>query len=204
MKRGGQRAKGNAYELRIAHLLTEVYYPDEDGQFRRVPLSGGWDKRVAPGDIIALKYTDVWKKEMVVDKSFPFSIECKDWKDQNVKHFFSGLYSKESSFFEWMEQASEGARTTKKMPLVVFKLYRSENIVMLDMMHFTQLRDTFGIFPGGNWYLLSRYKPQEVQCISSGSFVFCLLKDFTNWIDWEVYKVSDKIRYVRSIIKKEE
>ncbi len=100
MKKGRQKQKGTAYERMIAKLFTEAYYSAEDGEFRRVPLSGGWDKRTAPGDLIALKYVDKEGEAMVIDSSFPFSVECKTWRDENVKHFFSGLYSNETVIFE--------------------------------------------------------------------------------------------------------
>lgn len=199
MKKGSQKAKGNAYELVIAKLFTETYYPAEDGEFRRVPLSGGWDKRAAPGDLVALKYVDTEGEEMVIDRSFPFSVECKTWKDENVKHFFSGLYSEESIFFDWIRQACADSSPVRKTPLVVFKLYRTENIAMLVSTDFYQLASLFGNFVGKIYNIEKIMSKNEKEIPQK--LVFVLLKDFLEWIDWEVYKLSDKVRSIKSFTK---
>jgi len=197
MKRGGQKAKGNAYERVVAKIFTETYYPAEDGEFRRVPLSGGWDKRAAPGDLIALKYVDKEGEEMVIDRSFPFLVECKTWKDENVKHFFSGLYSEDSIFFDWMLQACGDSSLARRLPLVVFKLYRTENVAMIVSTDFYQLANLFGNFVG-KIYNIEKIMPKDEGAVPQ-KLVFVLLKDFLEWIDWEVYKLSNKVRSIKSL-----
>jgi len=198
MRKGGQKQKGNTYERAIAKIFTEIYYPEGDGEFRRVPLSGGWDKRMAPGDLVALRYTSAEGVGMVIDSSFPFSIECKTWKGENVKHFFSGLYSKETIIFDWIRQATEDCEPSKKMPIVVFKLLRTDNILLMERGVFYQMGNLFGNFPGKKWYKLIKYEPDDMQLI------FCLLNDFLNWIDWDVFKLSSNIRSIKSITSGEE
>jgi len=199
MKPGGQKTKGNAYERHIAAIFTEVYYSDGGGEFRRVPLSGGWDKRVAPGDVIPLrKYKN---GEMVLDTSFPFlPIECKNYRDANVKHFFSGLYSADSVIYDWALQAWSDAQYSKKMPLVVFKLYRAKDITMIRGGDFGKLCEIFGN-PKAKFFKL-------YQTTLAGELlmplIFILLSDFIDWIDWEVYKLKDSGRFIRSYLDKNE
>jgi len=206
MKKGGQKAKSNAHQRRVAGLFTSAYYPTDDGLFKSTPGSGGWDKRAAPGDVIAFKYIDEETKEMGRDKTFPMNIECKDWRGESVKHFFSGLYSDESQLFGWMEQAWEDALLIKKMPIVVFKLYRTENVVMLLSTDFYSLTNYFGNFVG-KIYTIEKIMPKEQKShkektikhsrgettfLMHQELIFILLKDFLEWIEWELFK-SGKI-----------
>jgi len=194
MKKGGQKSKSGRHERRIAELFTREYYPDGEGEFRRTPSSGGWDKRIAPGDIQPFVYLDYKQPEMQLDRSFPFSIECKDWHDDNVKHIFSGLYSKPSQVYEWMEQADNDARASFKMPVVVFKLYRTEDLVMMLMRDWGQLKAYFGIFDSPTYKIIGG--PEMI--------LFCKLEPWLEWIDWGFYKaLNRRKKYVSSLIPKE-
>jgi len=184
MKAGRQKQKANTYEIAIAKLFTEAYYPTKDGEFRRIPLSGGWDKRVVSGDVVALRYVDKSKKDMAIDESFPLSIECKTW--HGVKQFFSGLYSEESALFEWMVQAQEDSIVVKKMPVVVFRLFRTENIAMFISTDFGQLTLQFGNFRG-KIYTIEKIMPKEEKTFER-KLTFVLLKDFLEWIDWDSFR----------------
>ncbi len=57
------REKGNKWERDVCKVFQTLW----QCEFRRSPRSGGWDKRVAPGDIIAIN----------PDAGFPLSVECK-------------------------------------------------------------------------------------------------------------------------------
>lgn len=199
MRKGGQKAKGTAHQRRVAELFfTPAYYPLGDGLFKSTPGSGGWDKRAAPGDIIAFKYVSKERDQMVIDETFPMTIECKDWKDENVKHFFSGLYSDESQLFGWMEQSLADSFWVKKIPIVVFKLYRTENVVMLMSSTFNKLADLFGNFTG-KIYIIEKIMPKGYNKEQEAyqKLVLVLLKDFIQWIDWRVYMLGEE--YIRSL-----
>jgi len=198
MKKGRQRQKSNPYERKIAAIFTQAYYPMNDGEFRKVPLSGGWDKSVVSGDILALKFDRVAEAKRIFDNSFPLSVECKTWADENVKHFFSGLYSAESELFEWMEQAVYDSRSCEKTPVVVFKLFRTHNIIMIRAHDWYEMKMLFGDF-NHKMYFLRRYERE-----SSADIVFVLLADFLDWIDWGVYKLVDRSRLIRSFQKRAE
>jgi len=194
MRKGGQSQKGNSYENRIAKLFTIAYYSEGDGEFRRAPKSGGWDKRVIPADLVALRRSEgegemlpldrKAKYPMEIDKAFRFSVECKNWKDENVKHFMSGLYSVDSQIFGWMEQAIEDASYSKKTPIVVFKLFGTKDVIEILYPDFAKLSEIFGVFPG-KMYIVGSIIPGTEE---GKSYVFALFSDFLEWIDWEVYK----------------
>lgn len=196
MKPGGQKAKGNAYERKIAELFTKAYYPDGDGEIRRVPMSGAWDKRSLPSDLCAWKYTLKASSEMICDTSFPLVVECKDWKD--CKHFFTGLYGDESAIFDWVRQAEMDAKPTERIPLVVFKLYRQNNVGILKATDFSKFKELFGD-PGFKYYFLRRCVFDTNELIEYPNLlVFFLLDDFLEWVDWSHFKIQ---RYIRSYTK---
>jgi hypothetical protein len=198
MKKGGQKQKSNRHQNMVADFFEKAYYPDGDGEFRSTPGSGGWDKRIAPGDIQPFKFIDK-DGSMVFDQSFPFSIECKDWHDDNVKHIFSGLYAKPSQMYDWLEQSIGDAYASGKAPLVVFKLYRTENVVLMHHELFSKLKELFGYFPGET-------KFKNVYIVKGGphTIVFVLLRYFIDWIDWGFYKVTHKRKgYISSLVPKD-
>lgn len=182
MKKGRQRPKGGAYELVVAKLFTEQYYPNNEGVFKRVPKSGGWDKRIICGDISPFLFTAKdggdGTGQLEPDSTFPFSIECKNWNAKNVKHFFSGLYSAESAMFDWVEQAKLDSIPTGKLPMVVFKLYGKNNIAILSQPVFNDLLDIFGV-PDSKFYTIFS---DEVFC------TFILLSEVFSWIDFAHYR----------------
>lgn len=202
MKKGGQKKKSYAHETAVGKIFSQAYYHSGDGLFiRRDSVGGIRDKKDVPGDLIAFKYLSQDKEEMAIDKSFPFCLECKDWKDENVKHFFSGLYSQESVLWDWMRQSWEDALLSKKMPMVVFKLFRTENLGMLLGKDFYSLGNIFGNFPG-KFYVLEKVEKED--STFETRMIFFLLKDFVEWIDWENYKFKDRIYSIKSIIKGKE
>jgi len=182
------------FEREVARLLTVVYYPDGDGEFRRVPQSGGWDKKVVTGDIMALKKT--YEDSFVFDVTFPFSVECKTHRD--IKHFFSGLYSKDSELFQWMQQAEDDCRhIPNRRPIVTFRLYRQKIVSMLKAEDFSKLKEMFGE-PKFKYYFLRKYPTEFEENFDINLLVLCLFSDFVEWIDWGIYKM----KYIRSMVRK--
>lgn len=189
-----------AFERDTGKTFSLAYYPGNDGEFRRTSAfaqSGGWGKGMAGGDLVATKYG--YGEEIFIDKSFPFSIECKNWRQEGVKHFFSGLYSAESVIFEWMDQSITDAEKFNKMPLVVFRLFRQKSIAMLVATDFAKLKELFGE-PEFKYYFLRRYPAGDEENAKPNLLVFVLLKDFISWIDWEVYKFASR-NFIRSVVK---
>lgn len=181
MKKGGQLNKSRNHEREVAELFTKAVYPDGDGEFRRVPMSGGWDKKVVTGDIIPFRMSST--TDMIADRNFPFSIECKNWRKDNVNFLFSGLYTNESIIYEWMKQATDDcAHLLHKKPMVIFK-FRKENVVMITHSVYGFLAGLFG-HTNLRFYRIQiwdgRGKEEDLH--------FFLLKDFLEWIDWGCFK----------------
>jgi hypothetical protein len=181
MKKGGSRRKGNAFELHIAKCFTTAFYPDGDGIFRRIPLSGGWDKSLLCGDLMALKGTT--GKASTLDARFPFSIECKH--HSGMKPLFSSLYCAKSDLFNWMAQAADDSEGHSKIPLVVFRAFRSEDLLCVRNMDYANLVEQFG-----------DYDCQTVQVtlslaglvIEEERLRIMKLDEFLEWVDFQHYK----------------
>lgn len=199
MKQGGQKKKSSVHELEVGKVFTEAYYPSGDGIFRRTSYlqAAAWELSLWPGDLVPLKYVTT-SQEIAIDKSFPFLVECKNWRRTNVTHIFSSLYAKKSVIYDWMDQAINDAVGTALVPLVVFKLYR-KNCVMLQLSEFHRLANWFGKFPG-EYFQIAR---QSLTDISENVFI-ALLKDFVDWIDWTYYKLSREVRQLKSIVSAED
>lgn len=107
------KIKGSAYEAKIATLFTTEF----GKQFRRVPLSGAleWMK----GDIIVIEDT-AW---------FPYTIECKHYKDLEWNNF---LTAKTSDIHNFWRQTLREAKVMNKKPLLVFRWNRSKDYVAYD------------------------------------------------------------------------
>lgn len=107
------KAKGSAFEAKIAKLFTEEFGKD----FKRVPLSGAleWMK----GDIICIQDT-AW---------FPYTIECKHYKEINWNNL---LTAKSAEMYKFWEQTLREADVMKKKPLLIFRWDRSKDYVAFD------------------------------------------------------------------------
>jgi len=203
MKPGGGKGKGSAYERRIRDILTAAYYPDGDGEFQRIYPYPIPKKGEVRGDLKALKFINIGdplSKEQervpVVDNSFPFLVECKNYKD--VKPFFCGLYSKQCEVWDWMEQAvtaSEG-----RMPLVVFRLFRTADVAMMRSTDFSKFKEMFGEFKF-ECYNMARYHGDSGE-INESNILF-LLADFLKWVDWGIFRMASSTKYIRSLLPKE-
>ena len=102
------KAKGSAYEQKIANLLSKEF----DVEFRRVPLSGAID--YLKGDIWTPHDTAWW----------PYAIECKHYKDLQWNNL---LTSKTTDILNFWRQTVREAEVMKKKPLLIFRWNRSKN-----------------------------------------------------------------------------
>jgi hypothetical protein len=208
MKRGAGKGKGSAYERHVRDILTAAYYPDGGGMFSRIYSHPIPKKGEVQSDLKAFKYVrsgdplGTEEKILVVDNSFPFSVECKNYK--GVKPLFCGLYSKESEVWSWMRQAV--CARGSKIPLVVFRLFHTADVAVLRSEDFSQLRGTFGLYPYKSYVLTHTFKASgSSEEPIQESLVFLLLKDFLEWIDWGVFRVSSATQmYIRSLVPKSE
>lgn len=104
------KAKGSAYEQKIADLLSKEF----NKEFRRVPLSGSID--YLKGDIWTPHDTAWW----------PYCIECKHYKEIEWNNL---LTSKTTNIFGFWAQTLREAETMNKKPLLIFRWNRSKDFV---------------------------------------------------------------------------
>lgn len=122
----GKRSKnkGKSYERKIAAELSAAFPPFE---FKRVPLSGGWDKSLVVGDIVP------WLNQNV--QYFGLSFECKNHRTLNLK--------------SWLKQATEDTEGKLQSPVVVFHINRrkgfphGEDFIAIE-------KDTLGFYLRGS------------------------------------------------------
>lgn len=80
--------------------------------FSRTPGSGGWAKaKDSFGDIVC---TDT-----IHSKRFPFSIECKFYKELKFEHILLG--NKSCKILEFWEQAKRDAKIISKAPILIMR-----------------------------------------------------------------------------------
>lgn len=107
------KAKGSAFELKIAKLLTEEF----GKEFRRTPLSGAleWMK----GDLIVIDDT-AW---------FPWTIECKHYAEIDWSNL---LTAKSSDLHTFWQQTLRESKIMQRKPLLIFRANRSKDYVAYD------------------------------------------------------------------------
>ncbi len=115
------RDKGASFERKVSKLLTDWW----GLTFRRVPLSGGYDKSLVVGD---LWITD--ERATIEDvKKFPFSIEAKNREEWEWNGIFG--YGNKALFSYW-KQAKMDAAKQSKIPLLIFKKNLTPIFIMWD------------------------------------------------------------------------
>ncbi len=109
------RTKGHQFEREICNKLNKFFnIKINKYKFKRVPLSGGFDKENFPGDIYSLsplRFAKYW------------SVECKFYKEWKLEELFNGNVC---NIMEWWEQSSQDAAKGDKLPILVFKKNHSQ------------------------------------------------------------------------------
>jgi hypothetical protein len=128
------KAKGSAFELKIAKLLTEEF----GKEFRRTPLSGAleWMK----GDLIVIDDT-AW---------FPWTIECKSYAEIDWSNL---LTAKSSDLHTFWQQTLRESKTMQRKPLLIFRANRSKDYVAYD--DYIKVDDYVEINSFGNRFKIS-------------------------------------------------
>ena len=122
------KAKGDAFENKVAKLLASWLYPVEgdykgvamqDLPFRRrfttgIPLEGHWNGQ---GDILHKPGYDL-----------PFCVECKKHEGWDIDGYF---HSKNWVVWDWWEQAKEQADKVNKPPLLIFTRNRKKIYILI-------------------------------------------------------------------------
>jgi len=158
-KRKNSRAKGNGYELKLAKLLSAW---DPSFNYRRTPLSGGWDKQHAPGDVM-------------VPDWFPWIFEAKNREGWHLEQLLKS--PDKNPVMSWWQEESE-KQGDKDNILLVFTKNFDSNYFMLPTEEWSKLTTNFGNYSGSLFYL---YKTEWM----NDDFVIGLFDQLLDWLDPE-------------------
>ena len=105
MKKGGGKAKGSAYQGRIAKKFEEYW----GVTFASTPGSGGWARS---------KEFEVVSDLVCSDFTFPAVIECKKQEGWELDSLLKRPET--NDWVAWWEQVTRDAHSVQKMPWLVF------------------------------------------------------------------------------------
>jgi hypothetical protein len=135
----GSKNKGSSFERLIATAFSEWW--GEEKSFRRTPMSGGWDRNRACGDLIT-------------PEGFPFTVEMKNFEAWDILH----LITSEKSVLgqHWKQTLNETA--PGKLPLLIFTRNHQPTFYMMRLCDHadvvTPLQDA-GELPPESHYLIT-------------------------------------------------
>jgi hypothetical protein len=118
MAKINSKGKGNAFERDIVKLFKVLF---EDEGFERNAFSGslygGSNRHRMQG--MNEEHTSAVCGDIICPKDFPFSIECKAYKELDFHNIING---KCTTLDEWIEQAEDDAKASNKEMLVIIKI----------------------------------------------------------------------------------
>ena len=133
-KRVNSKAKGGAFERKIATLLNEQFKTKE---FNRTPGSGAFaTTHLLPKHITVAG-------DIITPLNFKFCIECK--KGYNDQSIYS-LLDYNSKIWEFIEQSEKDAKKLKKVPMIIYKQDRKDTLVITYKDMFTTMIPSITIF----------------------------------------------------------
>ena len=129
MKPGGGRPKGHGYECKIAKMIVSTFtdYGITEKDCYRTPLSGGHRaaSQTDPSDLVISKK---------LFKLFPFSPECKFYKEVNLHSLWipQKKWGKSWNVRVWLAQAIKACgRAKNRFPILVFKQNKGPDLAAL-------------------------------------------------------------------------
>jgi len=133
-KRVNSKAKGGAFERKIATMLNEQF---ETKEFNRTPGSGAFaTTHVLPEHITVAG-------DLITPLNFKFCIECK--KGYNDQTIYS-LLDYNSKIWQFVEQCEKDAKKMKKVPMIIYKQDRKDTLVITYKDMFTTMIPSITIF----------------------------------------------------------
>jgi len=130
MSKVNGKAKGNAFERKIANMFSERFREEtgiEQG-FRRNPDSGSFFggtnvSRNETHDTDWAVYGD-----LICPKNFYFSVECKHYKSAPTLNSF--LKQDVKQWDLWIEQAQQDAKSSGKEMMIIIRYNNTETLTM--------------------------------------------------------------------------
>ena len=120
------KKKGNRGENQLVHILCEHF---GEGRFKRTPSSGaytgGQNRDLAQNLPWEAKIT--LASDIITPSNFNFILEHKFYESMN----FWDLFSDNSKWKEWAEQAEGDASFVNKQPMIVVKYNRHDRIALV-------------------------------------------------------------------------
>lgn len=133
MSRVNGKTKGNAFERKIANLLSERFkdYLGVEKGFRRNPDSGSFfgGKNVSRVDQYNQDYALFG--DLICPKEFNYSVECKNYKAP--PSFAAVLAGNVSEWDKWLEQAKSDAAKSNRNMLLIVKYNNVPEFVLVDL-----------------------------------------------------------------------
>ena len=134
-KRVNSKAKGGAFERKVANMLNEQFNTKE---FNRTPGSGAFatTHQHLPEHITVAG-------DLITPKNFKFCIECK--KGYNDQTIYS-LLDYNSKIWQFIEQCEKDAKKLNKVPMVIYKQDRKDILVITYKDMFSTMIPSITIF----------------------------------------------------------
>ncbi len=162
------KEKGRRFEQDVADLFTKW----SELKWRRVPQSGGWNKRVVSGDVFCeAEYIGGPRQKEVI--FVPFSCECKKQEGWDFSQLFLG--SDKCPIRRWWTQTTEDAKEIKKLPALIF----TRNYLPIFIMVSTYNANRITRLTGQSWKKFTHFV-----CFASKKeqVVILLFEDFLSWV----------------------
>ena len=126
------RTKGHSFERQICKILNKEFnIEDAKLKYKRVPMSGGFDKANFPGDIFSMDKTQILARDI--------SIECKFYRDWKIEDL---IKSTKPKIIEWWRQAVNDAEIGNKIPLLIIKKNNSDIYYIAREVHLSNIINT--------------------------------------------------------------
>lgn len=133
MNKVNGKNKGNAFERKIANLLSDRFkaHLNVEKGFRRNPDSGSFfgGKNAARIDQYDQDYAVFG--DLICPKTFKFSIECKNYKQP--PSFQSVVAGAITEWDKWIDQASSDSAKSNKSMMLIIKYNNVPEIVISDV-----------------------------------------------------------------------
>lgn len=133
MSKVNGKTKGNAFERKIANLLSERFkdYLGVEKGFRRNPDSGSFfgGKNISRVDQYNQDYALFG--DLICPREFNYSVECKNYK--SPPGFAAVLAGAVSEWDKWLEQAKSDAAKSSRNMLLIIKYNNVPEFVLVDL-----------------------------------------------------------------------
>ena len=181
-KRVQSKKKGNNFERDVVHLFKDLF---KDEGFERNAFSGslygGSNRHRMQG--MNEEHTSAVCGDIICPKDYPFSIECKAYKDLDFHNIINGSCK---TLDEWIDQAEDDAKATNKKVLIIIKInnrgkYVVTKNLVLNSMDISTVSDLDSV---------AKYK-SEYYVYSYDSFGEIANK-FSCVVDWNINKGKEE------------